>query len=471
LTLLSGWGILYQEKEVCWLEKLAAVVLAAGKGTRMKSETPKVLFPVAGKPMLQHIVDTLTQLGVSELYVVIGHGSELVRSTIRGSLTWVEQRERLGTGHALAQAAPYLQKFPGNVLVMAGDTPLLTNQTLAGLVGEHTDSNNAATILTAKVPEPTGYGRIVRGDNGSVIAVAEEKDALPQHREINEINSGAYCFHWAKIGPLLDMLGSSNAQGEYYLTDIFSLLVLHGEKTGAWIAKDFSEVSGVNDRVQLAMAERMMRTRINQKFMADGVTMLDPDTTRIDAGVEIAPDTTVFPNTHILGDTRIGPNCDIGPDTTISSSILGSGVRIRNSVIEQANIGDETVVGPYAYLRPGTAIGSRVRVGDFVEIKNSQIGDGTKVPHLSYVGDTQIGSGTNIGCGVITANYDGKNKNKTIIGNRVFVGSNVNLVAPVTIEDDAVVAAGSTINENVPAGALAIARSRQTVKEDWRKKD
>lgn len=451
------------------MKKLAAVVLAAGKGTRMKSETPKALFPVAGKPMLQHIVDTLSKVGASDTYIVVGHGSEQVKQTVAGQITWVEQHEQLGTGHALAQAMPYLRDFSGEVLVLFGDTPLLTPSSLKGLVDEHRLNRNAATVLSARFPEPAGYGRIIKCDNGCVKAIVEEKDADFHQKEINEINSGTFCLNWTKVGPLLERLNTNNAQGEYYLTDIFALLVLQGEKTGAYVAEDYREVAGVNDRVQLADAEKIMRARTSQELMLAGVSIVDPDCTWIDCGVQIGPDTIIFPNTYISGNTRIGPACRIGPDVTLDSSELGTGVNVRNSVVEQSRIGDETSIGPFAYIRPGTELGSRVRVGDFVEIKNSIIGDYSKVPHLSYIGDAQVGTETNIGCGVITANYDGVNKNRTVVGNKVFVGSNSNLVAPVKIEDGAYVAAGSTITEDVPAKALAIARSRQTVKADWRK--
>lgn len=451
--------------------KIASVVLAAGKGTRMKSEMPKVLFPVAGKPMLQHIINVLVEAGIEDIYAVIGYGAEKVQAAISGPITWVEQKEQLGTGHALAQAAKNLRGYDGDVLVLAGDTPLLTAATLRDLIAEHARDKNAATVLSARVPQPAGYGRIVRGSNGSVIAIAEEKDADPSQKQINEINSGAYCFNWSKVEALLDRLSTNNAQGEYYLTDIFSLLVLNGEKTGAFAAADHREILGPNDRVQLAWAEKIMRLRICRRLMGQGVSILDPDTTWIDADVEVGVDTFIYPNTFIRGATKIGGNCEIGPNATIDSCQLGDGVLIRYAVMEEATVDDGTAVGPFAYLRPGAKIGRQVKIGDFVEIKNSQIGQGSKVPHLAYVGDAQVGSNSNIGCGVITANYDGAKKSKTEIGDGVFIGSNTNLVAPVKVEDGAYVAAGSTITEDVPARALAIARARQTNKADWRKKD
>lgn len=452
------------------MNSLSAVVLAAGKGTRMKSKTPKVLFSVAGKSILQHIVDTLIDAGVKDIYIVVGYGSDQVQETVTGPITWVMQREQLGTGHALIQAAPHLQDHSGSLLVVLGDTPLLTSRTISDLVELHQTEKHAATVLTARVPDPTGYGRIVR-EGGQVKAIVEEKDASPEEKVITEINSGAFCYDWARVGPLLAKLTPNNTQGEYYLTDIISILVQEGDRTGAFVAGDYREVAGINDRVQLAWAEGIMRTRINQALMRSGVSMQDPGSVWIDAQVEIGPDTLIMPNTHIYGATKIGPNCTIGPDAMLTSCQLEEGVIFHHSVAEESRIGQGTRVGPFAYIRPGSGIGCRVKVGDFVEIKNSQIGDGTKVPHLTYVGDAKVGTNTNIGCGVITANYDGKKKSLTEIGNDVFVGSNSNLVAPVKVGDGSYVAAGSTITDEVPPRALAIARSRQTVKVDWRKKD
>jgi bifunctional UDP-N-acetylglucosamine pyrophosphorylase/glucosamine-1-phosphate N-acetyltransferase len=451
--------------------RIVSVVLAAGKGTRMKSEIPKVLFPVAGKPMLQHIVDILVEAGVEDIFVVVGYGAEKVKAAIHGPITWVEQRELLGTGHALSQTGSKLRGYAGDVLVLAGDTPLLTVDTLRALVAEHTRGKNAATVLSAKVPQPTGYGRIVRGNNGSVIAIAEEKDADAMQKKINEINSGTYCFNWAKVEPMLDRLSANNAQGEYYLTDIFSLLVLNGEKTGAYSVSDYREIMGTNDRVQLAQAEKTMRLRICHKLMRQGVSILDPDTTWIDADVEVGAETIILPQTIIKGGTKIGGNCHIGPNVTIDSCTLGTGVVVRYAVLEVAAVDDGATIGPFAYLRPGAQIGRQVKIGDFVEIKNSSVGQGSKVPHLAYVGDARVGAYSNIGCGVITANYDGTKKSRTEIGDGVFIGSNVNLVAPVKVEDGAYVAAGSTITEDVPAKALAIARARQTTKTDWRREE
>lgn len=450
--------------------KIAAVVLAAGKGKRMKSEMPKVLFPVAGKPMLQHIVDALQETGIKEIYTVVGYGAAEVQTTIKGPITWVDQKGQLGTGHALSQAAAHLRGFGGQVLVLAGDIPLLTADTLSALIVDHVQGKNAATVLSARVPQPAGYGRVIRTEEGRVVAIIEDKDTDSRQKEINEINASAYCFTWGKVEPLLELLGANNAQGEYYLTDVIALLARQGEKIGAHVARDFQEILGPNNREQLAQAEKIMRRRICSNLMGQGVSIIDPDSTWIDAAVQIDADTTVYPNTFIHGNTKIGGNCVIGPNVTIDSSSLGKKVIVHYAVIKEATVGDGVAVGPFAYLRPGAVIGAQAKIGDFVEIKNSQIGEGTKVPHLTYVGDAQVGKNTNIGCGVITANYNGINKNQTKIGDGVFIGSNANLVAPVQVEDGAFIAAGSTITEDVPAGALAIARARQTTKPDWRKK-
>ncbi len=451
--------------------KVAAVVLAAGKGTRMKSEKAKVLFPLAGRPMLQHIVDILIEIGVDDIYTVVGYEAGTVQASIAGPITWVEQREQLGTGHALAQAAAYLGDFPGVVLVLAGDMPLITEATLKELLTRHAQEGNAATVLSARVPDPTGYGRVVRSADGRLKAIVEEKDADDRQRQVDEINSAIYCFDWGRAGALMSRLGRDNAQGEYYLTEIISLLAGDKDKLGIHVAADHREVMGINDRVQLAQAEKILRRRICHKLMREGVSVLDPDSTWIDADVRIARDTTILPNTQIKGQTTIGGNSVIGPSVTIQASALGEGVCVQYAVLEGATVEDGVSVGPFAYLRPGAVVGRQAKIGDFVEIKNSRIGPGTKVPHLAYVGDAEVGANSNIGCGVITANYDGASKQKTTIGDGVFIGSNANLVAPVRVGDNAYVAAGSTVTEDVPPRALAIARTRQTNKADWRKKD
>lgn len=449
---------------------IISVVLAAGKSTRMRSATPKVLHPVAGKSMLQHIVDVQVAAGLDKIYVVVGYQAEMVMERINGPITWVLQEQQLGTGHALLQAANSLGAYPGHLFVLTGDIPLLTALTLKDLLATHLSKGNAATVLSARVPDPYGYGRILRDPQGNV-TVIEERDADSNQRQIDEISSGVFCFDWPVVAPFLGRLGTDNTQGEYYLTDILSFLIQEGNKTGAYLIPDYKEILGTNDRVQLAMAESIMRQRICNHLMLEGVTIISPENVWIDADVQVTADTVIYPNTIIRGSSKIGANCSIGPDVTIDSSTLGTRVRVRNAVIEEAQIGDDCMVGPYAYLRPGARIGPGVKIGDFVEVKNSQVEKGVKIPHHAYIGDASIGANTNIGCGVITANYDGSNKNKTEIGEGVFLGSNVNLIAPLKVGDGAFIAAGSTITESVPAKSMAIARARQVTKVDWRQKD
>lgn len=451
------------------MKDVVTVVLAAGKSTRMRSAFPKVLLPVAGKPMLQHIIDVQIALKAAKIYVVVGYEAEMVMDSIKGPVTWVLQKQQLGTGHALSQAATCLSHYSGHLFVLAGDAPLLTPKTLEGLLARHLSENNAATVLSAKVPAPFGYGRILRDNSGNV-TIVEEKDANCEQRQVNEVASGAFCFDWPKVAPLLEKLNKDNVQGEYYLTDILSLLGEQGQRTGVFIAPDYQEILGPNDRVGLAEAEKLMRERICRSLMLAGVSIISPENVWIDADVQVAADTVIYPNAIISGATKIGRNCIIGPNVTIADSSIGERCRVHNAVIEQAQIGNRCTVGPFAYLRPGTEIGADVKVGDFVEIKNSQIAAGVKVPHHAYIGDASIGANSNIGCGVITANYDGVHKNKTVIGERVFIGSNASLVAPVKVEDGAFIAAGSTITDDVPTNALAIARARQVTKADWGQK-
>ncbi|MTI96331.1 MAG: bifunctional UDP-N-acetylglucosamine diphosphorylase/glucosamine-1-phosphate N-acetyltransferase GlmU [Firmicutes bacterium] len=451
------------------MKTLAAVILAAGKGTRMKSKLPKVLHKVGGRTMLEQIIATLEAVGVEQTFVVVGYGADMVRSAVQKDVHWVSQHEQLGTGHAVLQAASALSGFEGNVLVVNGDAPLLTAQSLEGLVNHHLAGQNAATVLTADVEDPTGYGRIIRNPDGRVQGIVEHKDADPSQRKITEVNSGSFCFHWPRVSPVLKRLTPANAQDEYYLTDVLSLLNQDNLPVGGYQLSDPMEMSGVNDRVQLAVVAEELKNRTNQRLMLAGVTIVDPGSTWIDVDVKIAPDTIILPNTFIKGGTEIGEDCIIGPETTLENVRIGDNVTVRNSIISDSAIGDNTTVGPFAYIRPNCQIGRDNRIGDFVELKNAHTGDGSKVPHLAYVGDARIGAHANIGCGVITANYDGQKKHITTIGDKAFIGSNSNLIAPVNVEDNAYVAAGSTITDDVPARALAVARCRQTVKPDWRK--
>jgi len=443
------------------------IVLAAGQGTRMKSKQYKVLHQVCGKPMVGHVVDALTMIELNEIYVVIGHGADAVRAYLGDRVSYVMQHEQLGTGHAVLQAAPHLADRPGSTVIVCGDTPLIQPHTIREMLENHERQGAAASIMTAVLDDPTGYGRIISGADGRVARIVEQKDCTEEEAAVKEINAGIYVFDNQKLFQALAKVTNDNAQGEYYLTDVIGILTDAGEPVTAYRVADAAEIVGVNDRVALAEAERHMRERINKRHMRNGVTIIDPANTYIESDVTIGPDTVVYPGTMLKGRTVIGSDCVIGPQADITDSVLGDGVSVKYSVLDQAQVGDRTTVGPYAYLRPGADVGRDARIGDFVEIKNSRIGDESKVPHLSYVGDAEVGQRVNIGCGVITANYDGVNKHRTIIRDDAFIGSNSNLIAPVTVGAGAYVVAGSTITHDVPDDAMAIAREKQTNKEGY----
>lgn len=443
-----------------------ALVLAAGQGKRIKSDLPKVLHKVCGKEMLKHVIDSIRNSGIDDINVIIGKGAELVKErTTDKNVSYSLQAEQLGTGHAVKCAENFLRGKKGVVAVFTGDTPLIKQSTIERLVNDHIKDNNSATILTAIVDDPTGYGRIVR-DNNEVSKIVEHKDCTEEELKINEMNSGIYCFDIELLVEALDKLNNNNGQGEYYLTDVIEILKSKNKKVGAVIT-EFEETIGVNSRVQLAQAEDILRNRINIKHMENGVTLIDPKTTYIGIDVEIGKDTIIYPNNILEGNTKIGNNCLIYQNSRITNSVIGDEVDIQASVILDSSIGDETTVGPFAYIRPETSIGKHARIGDFVEIKKSNIGDGTKVSHLTYIGDAEVGSECNFGCGTVVVNYDGKNKYKTIIGNHSFIGCNTNLVSPVTIHDNTYIAAGSTITSEVNEGDLAVARAKQRNISGW----
>lgn len=452
------------------MDKIKAIVLAAGEGTRMHSKLPKVLHALCGQPMILYVTEAARAAGAAEVCVVTGHGSDAVMEALRGrGLTFALQAKRLGTGHAVMQAADFIEP-DADVLVLYGDTPLVRPETLQAFVAFHRQAGNSVSVISAEVDDPTGYGRIVRDANGGFRAIVEHKDATEAERQIKEINTGIYCFRGDSLRLALSRLTNENVQQEYYLTDTLEILLQDGQPVGAMAAADAAEFSGVNDRSQLAAAEAMLRERINRKHMLAGVTLIAPEQTYIGANVRIGQDTVVYPGSVLEGKTEIGADCIVGPNCRLVDTVLGDGVTFQASTALEASVGDGSTVGPYAYLRPNSRIGKKVKLGDFVEIKNSTIGDGTKVSHLTYIGDADVGERVNFGCGTVVVNYDGVKKYRTVVGDDAFIGCNTNLVSPVRVEQGAYTAAGSTITSDVPADSLGIARSRQENILGWRKK-
>ncbi|RDY67257.1 bifunctional UDP-N-acetylglucosamine diphosphorylase/glucosamine-1-phosphate N-acetyltransferase GlmU [Halobacillus sp. SY10] len=447
-----------------------AVVLAAGQGTRMKSKLYKVLHPVCGKPMVQHVVDQLNTLDLQELITVVGFGAEKVQEQLGEDSHYVIQEEQLGTGHAVLQADDILADKEGTTVVVCGDTPLLTGETLQKLLDHHDAEGAKATVLTAHAEDPHGYGRVIRGGNGQVERIVEQKDASDEEQAIQEINTGTYCFDNAMLFDALKNVSNDNVQGEYYLPDVIEILKGQGETISAYQTPEFSESLGVNDRVALSKAEKLMKQRINEQHMRNGVTLVDPEQTYIGPDVTIGRDVVIYPGSVLEGATTIEDDALIGPHTTITNSYVGSETTIKQSVAADSKIGSRVQIGPFAHIRPQSSLGDDVKVGNFVEVKKASFGDGSKASHLSYIGDAEVGSGVNIGCGTITVNYDGENKHLTTIEDDAFIGCNSNLIAPVTVGKGAYVAAGSTINQDVPSEALSIARSRQTNKEGYASK-
>lgn len=446
------------------------VILAAGKGTRMKSKLPKVLHRAAGKAMLQHVIDAADAAGARRNIVVTGFGGETVRSAIGDSVEYVEQHEQLGTGHAVLQTKELLAGEHGTIMVLCGDTPLLTAELLARFHEEHVHAGAKATVLTAVMPNAKGYGRVIRRGNGEVLKIVEHKDATREEREIHEVNAGIYCFDAQALFPALEQVTNDNAQGEYYLPDVLSIMRDAGEKIWAVVADNYESTLGINSRSQLAVAERILRRRKVEELMADGVTIIDPETTFVDAEVRVGMDTVIYPFTLLEGLTVIGEDCRIGPHVRFQHMVVGDGVTAHYTYAHDAVIDRDADLGQFTHIRPDTHIGAHVKIGNFVEVKNSEIGAGAKLPHLSYIGDCDMGTGVNMGCGTITVNYDGKNKFRTVIGSDAFIGCNSNLVAPVTVADGAYVAAGSTITRDVPPGTLAVARARQKEIAGWKDK-
>jgi bifunctional UDP-N-acetylglucosamine pyrophosphorylase / glucosamine-1-phosphate N-acetyltransferase len=451
------------------MSDLHIVVLAAGKGTRMKSEVPKVLHRIAGLTLIDHVLRIASALNPSSTTIVVGHAGNLVRDHLapHSHLEFVVQEPQLGTGHALLQTAPVLRGRQGTVLLLSGDVPLLSSRTLERLIATHRETRAFATVLTALIDRSYGYGRIVR-TQGRITRIVEEKDASRVQREIKEINSGICAFNVEPLFDSLEQIGSDNAQGEYYLPDLIGIYRRRRKVVSTFTIDNASEIRGINSRSELAEVSTMVRQQKNEELMAAGVTLIDPATTYIDVDVEIAPDTVIYPCVFIEGSTRIGAACEIHAGSRIVNSTLGDRVVVRNhSVIAEATIASGASVGPFAHLRPGADVGSEAHVGNYVELKNAKLGARSKANHLTYLGDATIGANVNVGAGTITCNYDGRTKNRTVIEDGAFIGSDTTLVAPVRVGQNAYVGAGSTITDDVPAGALGIARGRQEVKEGW----
>ena len=446
---------------------LTTIILAAGKGTRMKSSLPKVLHKAGGKAMLAHVLDAAKEAGAGRSIVVVGFGGAAVEEALAGEAEFVTQAEQLGTGHAVLQTESLLRGEEGTVLVLCGDTPLLTGTLLKKFVEEHAAAGAKATVLTAVMPDATGYGRVIRAADGTVAKIVEHKDATKEELGVREINSGIYCFSAPDLFAALHEVGNDNAQGEYYLPDVLEILKQKGEKIFAVAADSYEETLGVNSRAQLAASEKILRRRKNEALMAEGVTLMDPETTYVDVDVVVGRDTVIYPGTWLEGRTVIGEGCEIGPNSRFQNVKVGAHVTAHFCYAHECEIADGVTLGPYVHIRPDTKLAAGVKIGNFVEVKNSMVGEGTKLPHLSYIGDSDIGAGVNMGCGTITVNYDGKKKFRTTVGDGAFVGCNSNLVAPVRVGDNAYVGAGSTITKDIPEGDLAIARAHQKNITGW----
>ncbi|HYW18764.1 MAG TPA: bifunctional UDP-N-acetylglucosamine diphosphorylase/glucosamine-1-phosphate N-acetyltransferase GlmU [Nodularia sp. (in: cyanobacteria)] len=445
---------------------VVVAILAAGRGTRMKSHLPKVLHSLGGRSLLERVLDSVEPLSPSRRMVIVGYQAQQVKAAMQfPNLEFVEQTQQLGTGHAIQQLLPHLEGYTGDLLVLNGDIPLLRTETLKQLLQTHQENHNAATILTSHLTEPKGYGRVFCNSEDIVQQMVEDKDCNAAQKQNCRINAGVYCFHWQDLAEVLPHLQANNAQKEYYLTDA----VTQVGKVMAVDVADYQEILGINDRLQLATADEIIQNRVKEKWMAAGVTLINPHSITIDDTVELQPDVIIQPQTHLRGNTTIQTGSCIGPGSLIENSQLGENVTVQYSVVTDSIVQTGSRIGPYAHLRGHAVVGANCRVGNFVELKNTQLGDRTNAAHLSYLGDTTTGTQVNIGAGTITANYDGVKKHPTHIGDRTKTGSNSVLVAPVTLGDDVYVAAGSTVTEDVPNDSLVIARSRQVVKPGWQK--
>lgn len=447
-----------------------AIIMAAGKGTRMKSKLVKVLHQVCGKSMVDHVLTQVEATHMDRIVTIVGHGAQDVERALGDRTKYAEQTEQLGTGHAVLQAESLLKDAEGMTLIVSGDTPLFRVETFEELFEYHQAKGASGTILTSEAPDPQGYGRVVRNHLGIVEKIVEQKDASKEEREIHEINTGVYCFDNQKLFAALHEVTNDNAQGEYYLTDVIQIMKDQGDVVAAYRMADFDESMGVNTRSALAQATKVMQKRINEQHMADGVSIINPEDTYIDAGVKIGADTIIEPGVLIKGHTTIGEDCLIGAHSEIHDMVIEDRVRVTASFLEDSIMHADSNIGPYSHLRPQAEIGEHVHLGNFVEVKKAKIGDRTKVGHLTYVGDATLGKDINVGCGVVFVNYDGVNKHHTNVGDSAFVGSNSNIIAPVEVADHSFIAAGSTITDDVNFHDMAIARSRQTNKPDFWKR-
>lgn len=445
--------------------EIYSIILAAGEGKRMKSNTAKPLMTVCGKTLIDYVLSAAKEVGTKENIVVVGHMANDVMGHLKEDALYAFQHEQKGTGHAVMQGIEPIKDKDGVVMVLCGDTPLIKGDELKEALSSHISSKRAATVITAIAPNPFGYGRVIR-DGEKLSKIVEQKDASPAERAVTEINSGMYFFDIKKLCYALSKLTNNNSQGEYYLTDTIEILISEGENVGAEIV-DFESILGVNDRAQLSHAEAALNRRNVERIMLSGVTVINPSATYIGSGVTVGMDSVIYPGTILEGDTVIGENCIIGPDTKITDTKIGNNTEVIKSVLVKSEVGNRVSVGPFAYMRPNSKVSDNVKIGDFVEIKNATIDNGTKVAHLTYVGDADVGKNVNFGCGTVVVNYDGKNKHRSTIGDDVFIGCNTNLVSPVTVCDGAFTAAGSTITDTVPKNALAIARAKQVNKENW----
>ncbi|VEU83271.1 bifunctional UDP-N-acetylglucosamine diphosphorylase/glucosamine-1-phosphate N-acetyltransferase GlmU [Acholeplasma hippikon] len=443
-----------------------ALVLAAGKGTRMKSETPKVAFPILKKPMIEYIVENIEKSVIDEIYLVLGYKREVVQEIIGDRAKYVYQEEQLGTGHAAMMAAPILGELEGNTFIMPGDVPLIWYKSIDRMFKVHEENGNDLTVVTAIYEDPQGYGRILRNPQGQITGIVEDRDANEYQKEIKEINTGIYIVNNKKFFNLLKDLKNENAKGEYYITDMIEMM-RKDYKVGAYVVKNNSLVMGVNDLYGISKAEKYLREYINKEHMLNGVSMINPDTITIGHNVQIEPGVTINPNTTITGNTVIKAGAVVGPNSEVHNSVIHERAQIKHSLVYDSEVGAETTVGPFAHLRDHANIGAHNRIGNFVEVKKSSTGYNTKASHLAYIGDSEVGSNVNFGCGTVTVNYDGVNKHKTKIGDNAFIGCNTNLIAPIEIGDNVFIAAGSTVTKSIPSNSFAIARSKQVTKEDY----